>query len=270
MAKAISIVTRREPGTRAALTTWTRRIAFYIALIALWQLIVYTGIWPDYVLPGPFEVASTLVGGIASGVYLQAAAVSLERLAIGYTISLAVGLTLGLLLGRIRVLEETLGSLLLGLQALPSVCWLPLAILWFGLTEQAIIFVVIMGALFSITLGVNSGVKNTPPIYLKAGRTLGVRGWSLSTSVMLPAALPAILEGLKQGWTFAWRSLMAGELLFYTLSLGNLLEEGRDLNDISQVIAVMLLIIIIGVAIDSLIFGPLERRVRARWGLQGA
>lgn len=270
MAKAISLTTRREQGTRAALATWTRRIAFYIALLVLWQLIVNSGIWPDYVLPGPLEVAGTLVGGIASGVYIQAAAVSLERLVIGYAISLAVGLTLGLLLGRIRALEETVGSLMLGLQALPSVCWLPLAILWFGLTEQAIIFVVIMGALFSITLGVNSGVKNTPPIYLKAGRTLGVRGWSLSTSVMLPAALPAILEGLKQGWTFAWRSLMAGELLFFTLSLGNLLEEGRDLNDVSQVIAVMLVIIIIGVAIDSLIFGPLERRVRARWGLQGA
>jgi NitT/TauT family transport system permease protein len=150
------------------------------------------------------------------------------------------------------------------------VCWLPLAILWFGLSEQAIIFVVIMGALFSITLGVDAGVKNTPPIYVKAARNLGSRGLSLYPQVILPSAMPAVLNGLKQGWTFAWRSLMAGELLFYTLSLGNLLQTGRDLNDASQVMAVMVVIIAIGVAIDTLIFGPLEKRVRERWGLRRA
>jgi NitT/TauT family transport system permease protein len=159
------------------------------------------------------------------------------------------------------------GSLVLGLQALPSVCWLPLAILWLGLSEQAIIFVVVMGALFSITLGVDAGVKNTSPIYLKAARNLGSRGLGVYTQVILPSALPAILSGLKQGWSFAWRSLMAGELLYYTLSLGNLLQTGRDLNDAAQVMAVMLLIIILGVSIDSLIFAPIERRVRSRWGL---
>jgi NitT/TauT family transport system permease protein len=142
-----------------------------------------------------------------------------------------------------------------------------LAILWFGLTEQAIIFVVIMGALFSITLGVDAGVKNTSPIYLKAARNLGARGIGLYAQVIMPAAMPAILNGLKQGWTFAWRSLMAGELIFFTLSLGNLLETGRDLNDASQVMSVMVVIIVIGVTIDSLVFGPLERRVRDRWGL---
>ncbi len=175
---------------------------------------------------------------------------------------------LGLLIGRIQAVEETVGSLVLGLQALPSVCWLPLAILWLGLSEQAIIFVVVMGALFSITLGVSAGVKNTPPIYLKAARNLGTQGLALYTQVILPAALPAILSGLKQGWTFAWRSLMAGELLYFSLSLGNLLETARDLNDASQVVAVMLVIIALGVAIDSLIFAPVERRLREQWGLQ--
>ncbi len=269
MAKAINLASQREQATRAVVVTWTRRIAFYIALLALWQVITVMGIWPDYILPGPLEVASTLISGLAGGLYLQAALVSLGRLAVGYAISLVIGVVLGLLIGRVHFLADTLGSLMLGLQALPSVCWLPLAILWFGLSEQAIIFVVIMGALFSITLGVDAGVKNTSPIYLKAGRTLGVRGLALSLHVILPAAMPSILHGLKQGWTFAWRSLMAGELLFFTLSLGNLLEQGRDLNDASQVIAVMLVIIVIGVAIDSLIFGPLERRMRVRWGLQG-
>jgi NitT/TauT family transport system permease protein len=246
---------------------WVRRIIFFAALVGLWQVITLTGIWPDYVLPGPLEVFNSLVTGIGSGVYVQAAQVSLERLVIGYGISLVIGLVLGALIGRMRLLEETVGSLVLGLQALPSVCWLPLAILWFGLSEQAIIFVVVMGALFSITLGVDAGVKNTSPVYLKAARNMGSHGIRLYTQVILPAALPAIINGLKQGWTFAWRSLMAGELLLFTVSLGNLLENGRELNDASQIIAVMLVIIFIGVMIDTLIFAPLERRVRARWGL---
>ncbi|MDQ2885996.1 MAG: ABC transporter permease subunit [Chloroflexota bacterium] len=189
-----------------------------------------------------------------------------ERLTSGR--SLVLGTVLGILVGRFPVVEETVGSLILGLQALPSVCWLPLAVLWFGLTEQAIIFVVVMGALFSITLGIESGIKNTPPIYLKAARTLGTRGQALYSQVILPAALPSIISGLKQGWTFAWRSLMAAELLYFTLSLGNLLNNSRDLNDASQVIAVMLVIIAIGVAIDTLIFSTLERTLRERWGLQ--
>ena len=169
--------------------------------------------------------------------------------------------------GRLELRRATVGSLALGLQALPSVCWLPLAILWFGLSERAIIFVVVLGALFSITLGVEAGMKNTPPLYLKAARNLGAHGLALYRDVVLPAALPTILAGLKQGWSFAWRSLMAGELLYFTLSLGNLLQTGRDLNDAAQVIAVMLLIVIVGVSIGQIIFAPVERRVRERWGL---
>jgi NitT/TauT family transport system permease protein len=199
-----------------ALGPWLRRLLFYLALLALWQVIASSGIWPDYLLPTPGEVFSDLVSGFfQGGQYFQAMLVSLQRLAIGYAISLVLGVALGLLMARIRLFNETVGSLVLGLQALPSVCWLPLAILWWGLTEQAIIFVVVMGALFSITLGVDAGVKNTPPIYLKAARNLGARGLVLSLQVVMPAALPAILTGLKQGWSFAWRSLMAGELLFF-------------------------------------------------------
>lgn len=249
--------------------TWLRRLIFYALLLLLWQGVVQLGIWPDYTLPGPLTVFNSLITGFQTGLFLQGSLVSLQRLVIGYAISLVIGLVLGLLIGNVRAVEETVGSLVLGLQALPSVCWLPLAILWFGLSEQAITFVVVMGALFSITLGVDAGVKNTPPIYLKAARNLGSRGVSLYARVVLPAAMPAILNGLKQGWTFAWRSLMAGELLYFTVSLGNLLEQGRDLNDASQIMAVMVVIIVIGVAIDSLVFAPLERRVRLRWGLSG-
>jgi NitT/TauT family transport system permease protein len=252
---------------REALRPWVRRLVFYATLLALWEAVARAGIWPPYLLPGPLTVVETLIGGLRKGTFITATLVSLRRLAVGYGISLALGLTLGLLIGRIKAIDETLGSLVLGLQALPSVCWLPLAILWFGLSEQAIIFVVVLGALFSITLGVEAGVKNTPPLYLKAARNLGARGPALYTQVVLPAALPAILSGLKQGWSFAWRSLMAGELLYFTLSLGNLLQTGRDLNDAAQVMAVMLLIIIVGVSLDQILFAPFERRVRERWGL---
>lgn len=246
---------------------WARRMIFFGGLFLGWELIARAGVWPEYLFPAPSVVIEALANGIAKGLYLTAAWVSLQRIAVGYAISLVIGVALGLLIGRVRALNDTLGSLVLGLQALPSVCWLPLAILWMGLSERAIIFVVVMGALFSITLGVETGVKNTPPQYVKAARVLGARGMALYSDVVLPSALPAILSGLKQGWTFAWRSLMAGELLFYTLSLGNLLQTGRDLNDAAQVMAVMLMIIIAGVTIDQIVFAPLERRVRARWGL---
>ncbi|MEI6778809.1 MAG: ABC transporter permease [Chloroflexales bacterium] len=253
--------------SRESLTPWLRRLAFYLVLLALWEGVARAGFWPEYLFPGPFTVLETLIRGLRKGTFVTATLVSLRRLAIGYGISLVLGLTLGLLIGRIKALNETLGSLVLGLQALPSVCWLPLAILWFGLSERAIIFVVVLGALFSIILGVEAGVKNTPPLYLKAAHTLGAHGIAIYTQVVLPAALPAILSGLKQGWSFAWRSLMAGELLYFTLSLGNLLQTGRDLNDAAQVMAVMVMIIIVGVSLDQSIFAPLERRVRERWGL---
>jgi NitT/TauT family transport system permease protein len=258
---------RRSGLSREALRPWLRRLAFYLLLLGLWEAVARAGIWPPYLFPGPSAVFETLLKGLGKGTFIAGTLVSLRRLVIGYGISLGLGLTIGLLIGRIKLLDETLGSLVLGLQALPSVCWLPLAILWFGLSERAIIFVVVLGALFSIILGVDAGVKNTPPIYLKAAHTLGAHGPAIYTQVVLPAALPAILSGLKQGWSFAWRSLMAGELLYFTLSLGNLLQTGRDLNDAAQVMAVMLLIIVVGVSLDQIFFAPVERHVRERWGL---
>jgi sulfonate transport system permease protein len=266
LARAINVRTAQRTGS----WSWAkllRQIAFFVILLLLWQGISISGIWPSFLFPGPLAVATNLVTGFQSGIYITAILVSLRRLAIGYGISVALGVILGLVIGRNRYLQETLGSLVLGLQALPSVCWIPLALLWLGLSEQAMIFVVVMGALFSITLGVDSGVKNTPPLYLKAATNMGARGFALASQVILPAALPAILSGLKQGWTFAWRSLMAAELIYQTVSLGTQLESGRDFNDTSQIFAVMLIIIVIGVAIDTLIFAPLELRVRERWGL---
>jgi NitT/TauT family transport system permease protein len=264
MARAVNISVPR-------VTTWSwgkiaRQIGFYVILLIIWQLLSQSGLWVSYLLPGPGDVIGKLISGFGDGSFLLAILTSLRRLAIGYGISLVLGVVMGLLIGRNRYVEETLGSLVLGLQALPSVCWIPLALLWLGLSEQAMTFVVVMGALFSITLGVDAGVKNTPPVYLKAARNMGAQGLALSTQVILPAALPAVISGLKQGWSFAWRSLMAAELIYQTLSLGTLLQNGRDLNDTAQVFAIMLIIIVVGTLIDLLIFSPLERSVRERWG----
>ncbi|MBI5648901.1 MAG: ABC transporter permease [Chloroflexi bacterium] len=246
-----------------------RKIIFFVALIAAWQLLAASGIAPEYIFPSPVGVAQTLARGFANGTFLIGVATSLQRLLVGFAISAGAGVLLGLALGRIKLLDETVGALVLGLQALPSICWLPLAVLWFGLSESAILFVVVMGALLSITLATEAGIKNTPPLYLRAARNLGARGWKLYALVILPAALPAIITGMKLGWSFAWRSLMAAELLSASLSwgLGHLLSFGRDLNDMNQVVAVMLLIIAIGLVVDRALFAPLEARVRERWGL---
>jgi NitT/TauT family transport system permease protein len=243
------------------------RVSFLILLLGVWQFLFTLRFWPPYIFPSPVSVAQSLWAGLTDGTFPLAVAVSLRRMLIGYGISLILGLLLGLLLGRSRLVEQALGSVILGLQALPSICWLPLAILWFGLSETAILFVVVMGAVLSITLATADGVRNTPPIYIRAARTLGSGGARLYRDVVFPAALPAILSGMKLGWSFAWRSLMAGELLYVSLGLGQLLSLGRELNDMSRVLAVMLVIVAIGLAVDRLLFRPAEERTRERWGL---
>ena len=243
------------------------RILFYLAALTAWQFLHLWGPWPSYLVPGPVQVADSLLEGFANGTFLIGISVTMRRLLIGYSLSLVAGTFLGLMLGRVHWLDDTIGSLLLGLQTLPSICWLPLAVIWFGLNEKAIQFVVIMGAVLAITIHTSDGVKNIPPIYVRAGRNLGARGFRLLGSVVLPAALPAVLTGAKLGWSFAWRSLMAAELLFVSLGLGQLLQVGRELNDISQVIAVMITIITLGLLVDHFVFGKLERRMRRVWGL---
>ena len=246
-----------------------RRLLFFAGLLVLWEVLVRLHLWPDYVIPSPLAVARSLVDGLVSGVLPRAILISLRRVTLGYSVSLLIGIPLGLLLGRTRLLQDTLGTLVLGLQALPSICWLPLALLWFGLSETAIGFVVVMGAVLSITLSTADGVRNTPPLYLRAARTMGARGWGLYTGVILPSALPAILSGMKLGWSFAWRSLMAAELIYITTGLGQVLTLGRELNDMTRVLSVMLVIIAIGLLTDYAVFRPAEQRVRQRWGLQG-
>jgi len=178
-------------------------------------------------------------------------------------------LRLGFLIAASEFLEAPLGGLVLSLQSLPSLCWLPLTVLWFGLSEKAIVFVVVMGSLLAVTINTQIGVRHVPKIYLLAGRNLGAHGFRMFVHVLLPASSPHLVAGLKQGWAFAWRSLISGEMLFVSRGLGQLLMMGRDLNDMSQVLAVMALIMAIGHVVDRLVFERLENRIRQKWGRVG-
>jgi len=247
-----------------------RQVIFYAILISLWVLLAKLKIWPPYIFPTPWGVLEALTGGFKDRSFWIAIAVSMKRMLLGYGISVALGMVLGLGVASNKFLEETMGGLLVSLQSLPSICWLPLAVLWFGLTEKAILFVVVMGSLLSVTIAMEDGRKQMPKIYGMAGRNLGARRFKLFWHVLLPASLPYIVTGLKQGWAFAWRSLISGEMIFVSLGLGQLLMMGRDLSDMSQVIAVMILIIAIGYIVDGLVFKTVERRLQNKWGLNPA
>jgi NitT/TauT family transport system permease protein len=246
-----------------------RQLAFYLGLLALWQLIFELKIWPPYLFPSPQSVLESLQMGFSDRTFLIGMGISMRRIALGYGLSVLLGIVIGFLIAASEFLEATLGGLVLSLQSLPSLCWLPLAVLWFGLTEKAILFVVVMGSLLAVTINTQIGVRHVPRIYLLAGRNLGAHGFRLFVHVLLPASLPHLVAGLKQGWAFAWRSLISGEMLFVSLGLGHLLMMGRDLNDMSQVVAVMALIMAIGHLVDRLVFEKLENRIRQKWGLVG-
>jgi len=246
-----------------------RQLVFYLGLLALWQLIFELKIWPPYLFPSPQSVLESLQMGFSDRTFLIGMGISMRRIALGYGLSVLLGIVIGFLIAASEFLEATLGGLVLSLQSLPSLCWLPLAVLWFGLTEKAILFVVVMGSLLAVTINTQIGVRHVPRIYLLAGRNLGAHGFRLFVHVLLPASLPHLVAGLKQGWAFAWRSLISGEMLFVSLGLGHLLMMGRDLNDMSQVVAVMALIMAIGHLVDRLVFEKLENRIRQKWGLVG-
>ena len=244
-----------------------RQVIFYSALLGIWALLAKLHIWPPYLFPAPWSVAESLWAGFSDHSLWIGIAVTMKRMVIGYSISVALGMILGLAVASNKFLEQTLGGLLVSLQSLPSICWIPLAVLWFGLSEKAILFVVLMGSLLSVTIAMEDGRKQMPKIYSMAGRNLGARGFRLFWSVLLPASLPFVVSGLKQGWAFGWRSLIQAEMIFLSLGLGQLLMMGRDLNDMSQVLAVMMLIIILGYIVDGLIFRTMERKLQERWGL---
>jgi NitT/TauT family transport system permease protein len=260
---------RPSHAARAWAAAWPKLLAVALALI-VWQLVVWSGWKPEYVLPGPRKVWDSFVENFSTN--MDAAWTTLQRGFKGFAFALVIGTIVGALVARNRVLRSAVGSLITGLQTMPSVAWFPLAILLFKLGEGAIFFVVVLGAAPSIANGLISGVDTVPPLLLRAGRTLGARGFTLFRSVILPSAMPTYISGLKQGWAFAWRSLMAGELLVAIANkpvLGQRLDFARTLSDYPLLIAYMIVILIIGIVVDS-IFGVIERRVRSKRGLLAA
>jgi NitT/TauT family transport system permease protein len=244
-------------------------VVFFAAIVALWWLAVASGRWSAVLLPPPAQVADYLWSAVLDGTVLQAALVTMKRLLIGYAIGVALGLPLGLLMSSSQWVEDTIGALALGFQTLPSVCWVPLALIWFGQTEGAVLFVVVMGTVGSVMIATDHGARNIPPIFARAARTMGSQGFHKWTRVILPASLPFLVSGMKQGWAFAWRSLMAAEIYVTILTgfgLGHLLHYGRELNAMDQVIGIMLVIVAIGLIADRILFSPWERFMHERWG----
>ncbi|WHE08535.1 ABC transporter permease [Thermoanaerobacterium thermosaccharolyticum] len=249
-----------------------KKIFFYMILIVTWELVYEINadilyVWEPYVLPSPISVFVSIISLLKSKILLNAILASMKRLVIGYLISVLIGSIIGLLMIRFKYIEENFSSLILGLQTLPNLAWIPFAILWFGYSESSIIFVIAIGSIFSISLAVDSGIKNINPIYLKAAKTMGAKGYKLYSNVIVPAALPSIVSGLKEGWSFAWRGLISGEMLVSSTGLGKILLKGKETSDISQVVAVMVVILILGLVIDKFVFGQIERSIRYRWGL---
>ena len=244
------------------------RISFYVGIIVVWQVVAMTGVWPENIFPSPYEVAEDLAYGASDGSLWFGIATSMWRLTVGLAIAIAGGIILGIFMARVEAVNQTVGSLVLGLQSIPSIAWVPLGILWFGLTDAGIIFVTAIGAIFAVTINTYTGVKNIDPHFIEAARNMGAKGSQLITAVLIPAAFPYMISGFKQGWAFAWRGVIGAELLFSFLGLGFLLYAGRSLNDVSQVIAIMLVIMIIGLGVDGVVFKRLENKVMSRWGLR--
>ncbi len=260
--------TRRSRARQIWSTLWPKLAAVVLALGA-WQAVVWSGWKEEYVLPGPDTVLPVLVDMLGTGKFWTAVGITMRRAVTGYALALVIGSLLGLAVSRIRLLRTAVGSLITGLQTMPSIAWFPLAILLFGLTEQAIMFVVVLGAAPSIANGLIAGVDHVPPLMLRAGRMIGAKGVNLYRHVVLPAALPTYVAGLKQGWAFAWRSLMAGELLVIVAkrpSIGDQLQYAREFSRADQMIALMIVILVIGIVVDT-VFGRADSTIRHRWGL---
>lgn len=243
-----------------------RGLAVVTILVAIWAAASEIARTPLF--PGPAAVLRSIGAGVHDGTLPRALAISAARLAVGYGVALALGIPLGIALARSRFVKEATGPVVLGLSSVPSICWLPLAILWFGLSEWAIQLVVVLGAALPIAVATENAVRHVPPSIERAARTMGARGARLMLTVTLPAALPGILGGAKIGWTFALRSLMAGELLFVSGGLGQLLETGRDLGDTAMVLAVVVVIVALGRVSEAVLFSPVDRAIARRWGVE--
>ncbi|MFP3580842.1 MULTISPECIES: ABC transporter permease [unclassified Arthrobacter] len=246
-------------------------VAALVVLILVWQFYVSLGLKRRDQVPGPLDVLSQLSALWGEGKVQETVWTSLQRGLIGFLISVVVATPVGLLLAQVAPLRRAFGPLISGLQVLPSVAWVPAAIIWFGLTDATVYFVVLMGAIPSIINGLISGVDQIPPQYRSVGKVLGANRFQMALQIVLPAALPGYIGGLKQGWAFSWRSLMAAEIIAVGgtigFGLGSLLDQGRSLSDMGVVMAAILLILAVGILIELIVFGPIEKRLLQRRGL---
>jgi NitT/TauT family transport system permease protein len=266
----------QRPGERSAArlaragwrSLWPKLLAV-VVVVAAWQLVVLTGWKSQFVLPPPAEVLYELVTQVTALSFWEAIVLTMRRAATGFFFAVVIGTLLGAAVAQFRPLRAAIGSLITGLQTMPSIIWFPFAILLFQITESAIMFVVILGAAPSVANGLISGIDYVPPSWRRAGQVLGLRGLSLYRHLILPAALPAFVTGLKQGWAFAWRSLMAGELLVIVpgaLSIGVRLQGARDLNDAPLLLVYIIVVLVIGILAD-IAFSAVEKAIRRRWGI---
>jgi NitT/TauT family transport system permease protein len=259
----------RSRAQAAWAAVWPK-LAAVVVVLGVWELVVASGWRPPYLLPGPGPVFRQLWTDVSRGSLLTGIGVTLRRAAVGYAVSLVVGSALGLCVARLPVVRSAVGSLITGLQTMPSIAWFPLAILLFRGGEGAVYFVMLLGAAPAIANGLIAGIDHIPPLLLRAGRVLGARRLAAYRYVILPAAFPSFLGGLKQGWAFLWRSLMAAEVVGAILdqrAIGVRLEFAGQSSNAPELLAVMITILAIGILVDSLLFGQVERAVRRRWGL---
>lgn len=251
-------------------SSWSAPLVAIAVGLLLWQAVVWSAWKPEWVLPGPRPVMLRLWSELRSGEVFAAARITLGRAALGFVIAVLCGTSLGIAMSKLRFVRNALSGVIAGLQTVPSVVWFPLAILLFQLGETGIQFVIVLGAAPSIAVGLVSAVDHVPPLLERVGRTMGARGFTLFRRVVFPAALPGYVAGLKQGWAFSWRSLMAGELMVFMAdkpSIGARLHFARELSDAEGLLAWMIVVLSIGIVVDLAVFGRIEHSLRARRGL---
>jgi NitT/TauT family transport system permease protein len=259
---------RRNESRKLDLDNVANVTLFIAVFIGIWQIVFLLNVWPKVALPSPAMVSSSFEGLIRDRTLIDGIAVTMYRLIIGFSISIIVGIVIGLAMVKFSGFGKTMSSFAVGLQSFPSVAWVPFAILLIGLNDFGILFVVIMSSVFSVMMSTYSGVRNIPHIYIRAARNMGAKGFSLFWYLMIPAATPSLLIGLKQAWSFAWHALIGAEILIAaSVGLGHVLLVGREFQLMDQIIASMITIFVIGLIFDRLLFSKLEDRVREKWGL---
>ena len=243
--------------------TFLRPVQALLLLYLLWEATAW--VFPAW--PSPRAVLGALAEDVRQPVFRAALVGSARRMVIGYALVILVGISGGLLLGRIPLIDQIIGSFAVAIHAIPGAAWVPLSIIWFGMTERAVIFTILLGACGIVIVSTDTGIREVPPLVERAARTLGAWGAKYFWFVVVPAAIPKIVDGLRLAWAFGWRALMAGELLTSVSGLGQLLSQVAKAGALDQLLAIMLLIASIGIVVDGLIFKRLEHEVRVRWGL---